>query len=46
MTTTTLGQRQTTTVMTEPVFKWWDYSIFAVLTVAMFVMVPKSWTGQ
>src|SRR6266567_8114538 len=28
-------QRQAVTVMTERVFQWWDYPIFAVLTVAM-----------
>ncbi len=32
MATITLVQRQTA-VMTERVFKWWDYPIFAVLTV-------------
>jgi hypothetical protein len=32
MATITLVQRQTA-VMTKRVFKWWDYPIFAVLTV-------------
>jgi hypothetical protein len=32
MATTTLVRRQTT-LMTDPVFKWWDYPIFAVLTI-------------
>jgi hypothetical protein len=39
METTSLVQRQTTTVMTESVFKWWDYPIFAVLTVAVMASV-------
>jgi len=34
MATTTLVQRQTT-VMTDPVFNWWDYPIFAALTIAI-----------
>src|SRR3954463_15341376 len=28
-------QRRAVTVMTERVFQWWDYPIFAVLTVAI-----------
>jgi cellulose synthase (UDP-forming) len=39
METTSLVQRQMTTVMTESVFKWWDYPIFAVLTVAVLASV-------
>ena len=38
MATTTLVQRKTT-VMTDPVFKWWDYPIFAALTAAMLASV-------
>jgi hypothetical protein len=30
-------QKQTTTVMTEHVFKWWDYLIFAVLTMVIYI---------
>src|SRR5947209_14785111 len=39
MATTTLIQRQTPTVMTERVFKRWDYPIFAVLTVALLAVL-------
>ena len=39
MATTT--QRKRATVMTERVFKWWDYPIFAVLTVAIVAVLAR-----
>ena len=41
MATTPLIQRQRAMVMTERVFKWWDYPIFAVLTVAMLAALAS-----
>ena len=39
MATTNSVQQRKTTVMTDSVFKWWDYPIFAALTVAMLTSV-------
>lgn len=40
MTVTTLAPRQTT-IMTERVFKWWDYPIFIALTLAILATLTS-----
>ena len=39
MTEPSLIQRPRVRVMNERIFKWWDYPLFAVLSMMMFVTI-------